>query len=105
MKKINKYFILTLPLLLCYHFVQAEENQAIDLKKLFGSTSTEEIFTPYIYDRNELWILLPLISLLMLLFHLLQIKPTRPAKVFDHKQRAIEHTQAVSVQHQGDSKL
>ena len=50
--------------------------QEIDLSLNEGKSS----FTPYLFDRNQLWILLPILTFLLLLAHLQKTKPTRTRK-------------------------
>lgn len=57
-------------------------DEAVDLSALGMSD-----FNPYIFDRETLWILLPLISLILVFLHLIPYSPlgrNRETKPFEH---------------------
>ena len=50
------------------------EDGAIDLSSLGGG---ESIFNPYLFERNPIWMILPAVSILWVLFHLKKLKRKR----------------------------
>jgi NifU-like protein involved in Fe-S cluster formation len=71
--------LLTLPLAWIARAGDAEET--IDL----GSVAADS-FAPYVFDRNPLWILLPIFTLAVILYHLKKTRRNKPMKPKAHIQ-------------------
>ena len=68
-------FSLILVHALTIHSALADDT--VDLGAMDAGTNT---FTPYVYDRNKLWVLLPIFMFLVVCSHLRKTKPKRETK-------------------------
>ena len=80
-KSLALFLMVALPLLA----LQAQSalcDEAVDLGGLSGGSKD---FTPYVFDRNSAWILLPVFCFLVVLSHLIKTKPSRARKTLMKK--------------------